>query len=65
MALSKGDINLEDAIDIREIKNILSLPINCFKLKRNRKKKSKSRDVAKASYGQLERQLKSQQMARR
>ena len=36
MALSKGDINLEDAIDIREIKN-LKLANQLLKLKRKQK----------------------------
>jgi hypothetical protein len=36
MALSKGDINLEDAIDIREIKN-LKLANQLLKMKRVKK----------------------------
>jgi hypothetical protein len=36
MALSKGDINLEDAIDIREIKNI-KLANQLLKMKRIKK----------------------------
>ena len=41
MALSKGDINLEDAIDIREIKN-LKLANQLLKVKRKSKARTRS-----------------------
>ena len=54
MALSKGDINLEDAIDIREIKN-LKLANQLLKLKRKQeRRRARADDVAKASYGNRE-----------
>ena len=54
MALSKGDINLEDAIDIREHKN-LKLANQLLKLKRTQKaRKARADDVAEASYGNRE-----------
>ena len=62
MALSKGDINLEDAIDIREIKN-LKLANQLLKVKRiskqDRDEKMKMQQQAMVS----QQQLKSQEMA--
>jgi hypothetical protein len=62
MALSKGDINLEDAIDIREIKNI-KLANQLLKMKRlkkmDREEKMKMQEQAMVS----QQNLQSQQMA--
>ena len=62
MALSKGDINLEDAIDIREIKNI-KLANQLLKMKRigkqDREEKMKMQQQAMVS----QQQLQSQQLA--
>ena len=62
MALSKGDINLEDAIDIREIKNI-KLANQLLKMKRvkknDREEKMKMQQQAMIS----QQQLQSQQLA--
>lgn len=62
MALSKGDINLEDAIDIREIKNI-KLANQLLKMKRvkkqDREEKMKMQQQAIIS----QQQLQSQQLA--
>ena len=50
MALSKGDINLEDAIDIREIKN-LKLANQLLKVKRKAKQEQDQQmRNAEASY---------------
>jgi len=62
MALSKGDINLEDAIDIREIRN-LKLANQLLKLKRV---KTQERDEKMAMQKQAmisQQQLKSQELA--
>ena len=62
MALSKGDINLEDAIDIREMRNI-KLANQLLKLKR-KAKQDREEKIAKQQQemqGQLQQQ--SQQMA--
>ena len=62
MALSKGDINLEDAIDIRELKNI-KLANQLLKLKRVTKEEQTMQAEAtkQAMQGQI--QMQSQQMA--
>lgn len=62
MALSKGDINLEDAIDIREIKNI-KLANQLLKLKRVKKQEmeQKMKMQEQAMVGQT--QAQAQQMA--
>ena len=62
MALSKGDINLEDAIDIREIRNI-KLANQLLKMKRI--KKQEREEQAKAQQQKLigDQQMQSQQMA--
>ena len=53
MALSKGDINLEDAIDIREIRN-LKLANQLLKVKRKAKQEARStKRNAKASNDNL------------
>ena len=62
MALSKGDINLEDAIDIREIKNI-KLANQLLKLKRKQKQDREERLAMQKQAMQAEQQMKSQQMA--
>tara|TARA_R110000823_G_scaffold309894_1_gene434488 strand:- start:187 stop:2226 length:2040 start_codon:yes stop_codon:yes gene_type:complete len=62
MALSKGDINLEDAIDIREIKN-LKLANQLLKVKRKSKQEQdEKREMQKQSM-MAQQQLKSQEMA--
>jgi hypothetical protein len=62
MALSKGDINLEDAIDIRELKNI-KLANQLLKVKRakNAEREEKMQMQKQAMIAQQ--QLQSQQMA--
>ena len=62
MALSKGDINLEDAIDIRELKNI-KLANQLLKVKRvkNAEREEKMQMQKQAMVSQQ--QLQSQQMA--
>jgi hypothetical protein len=62
VALSKGDINLEDAIDIREVKNI-KLANQLLKLKRIRKKKEDQQFAREQQMLQSETQLQSQQLA--
>lgn len=62
MALSKGDINLEDAIDIREIRNI-KLANQLLKLKRIKKQKADEQFQREQQMLQSETQLQSQQMA--
>lgn len=62
MALSKGDINLEDAIDIREIKN-LKLANQLLKVKRMKKQEREEKMMMQKQAMQAEQQLKSQQMA--
>jgi hypothetical protein len=62
MALSQGDINLEDAIDIREIKN-LKLANQLLKVKRKSKQEQdEKREMQKQSM-MAQQQLKSQEMA--
>jgi len=62
MALSKGDINLEDAIDIREIKN-LKLANQLLKLKRKTKQERDEKMAMQKQAMQAQQQLKSQEMA--
>jgi hypothetical protein len=62
MALSKGDINLEDAIDIREIKNI-KLANQLLKLKRQRKQEREDSMIMKRDAMVAQQQLQSQQIA--
>ena len=62
MALSKGDINLEDAIDIREIKN-LKLANQLLKVKRMRKEEREEKMLMQKQAMQAQQQLKSQEMA--
>ena len=66
MALSKGDINLEDAIDIREIRN-LKLANQLLKMKRiakqDRTEQMQMQQQAMASQQQLKSQEMAQQMA--
>ena len=62
MALSKGDINLEDAIDIREIRNI-KLANQLLKVKRVKKQDDKDKmDMQKQSMV-AQQQMQIQQMA--
>jgi hypothetical protein len=62
MALSKGDINLEDAIDIREIKNI-KLANQLLKLKRVKKQDREERMEMQKQAMIAQQQLKSQELA--
>jgi hypothetical protein len=62
MALSKGDINLEDAIDIREVKNI-KLANQLLKLKRVRKIQADQAFAREQQMIQSETQMQIQQMA--
>jgi hypothetical protein len=62
MALSKGDINLEDAIDIREIKNI-KVANQLLKLKRKTKQDREEKMAMQAQAMQSQTQMQSQQMA--
>ena len=62
MALSKGDINLEDAIDIREIKNI-KLANQLLKMKRIKKEEQQQQYEMQKQQMISEQQLTSQQMA--
>ena len=62
MALSKGDINLEDAIDIREIKN-LKLANQLLKVKRKAKQEREQKMAATQQAITAQQQLQSQQMA--
>jgi hypothetical protein len=62
MALSKGDINLEDAIDIREIKN-LKLANQLLKQKRKRKEDREEKMKMQQQAIQAQQQMQSQQMA--
>jgi hypothetical protein len=61
MALSKNDINLEDAIDIREIKNI-KLANQLLKLKRKEKAASDQEQAQMMQEMQSQAQLQAQQM---
>ena len=62
MALSKGDINLEDAIDIREIKN-LKLANQLLKMKRVKKQERQEQMEMQKQAMMAQQQLKSQEMA--
>ena len=62
MALSKGDINLEDAIDIREIKN-LKLANQLLKLKRTQKQDREEQMEMQKQAMISQQQLKSQELA--
>ena len=62
MALSKGDINLEDAIDIREIKN-LKLANQLLKMKRIKKQDREERMQMQQQAMISQQQLKSQELA--
>lgn len=62
MALSKGDINLEDAIDIREIKN-LKLANQLLKMKRVKKEEREEKMVMQKQAILAQQQFKSQEMA--
>ena len=62
MALSKGDINLEDAIDIREIKN-LKLANQLLKMKRIKKQERQEQMEMQKQAMMSQQQLKSQEMA--
>lgn len=62
MALSKGDINLEDAIDIREIKNI-KLANQLLKMKRIAKQEREERLQMENQAMMSQQQLQSQQLA--
>ena len=62
IALSKGDINLEDAIDIREIKN-LKLANQLLKLKRVKKQEREEQMEMQKQQMTAQMQMQSQQMA--
>jgi len=62
MALSKGDINLEDAIDIRELKNI-KLANQLLKVKRVKKQEREEKMEMQKQAMMAQQQLQSQQMA--
>lgn len=62
MALSKGDINLEDAIDIRELKN-LKLANQLLKVKRVKNMERMEQMAMQKQAMQAQQQLQSQQMA--
>jgi len=62
MALSKQDINLEDAIDIREIKNI-KLANQLLKLKRKQKQDREEKMAMQKQAMTAQQNLKSQEMA--
>ena len=62
MALSKGDINLEDAIDIREIKNI-KLANQLLKVKRSAKQEREEKMQMQQQAMQAQIQQQSQQIA--
>lgn len=62
MALSKGDINLEDAIDIREVRN-LKLANQILKLKRKKKQENDQKNQMMQAQQQSEINMQSQQMA--
>jgi hypothetical protein len=62
MALQKGDINLEDAIDIREIKN-LKLANQLLKMKRIKKQDREEQMEMQKQAMQAQQNLKSQEMA--
>ena len=62
MALSKQDINLEDAIDIRELKNI-KLANQLLKLKRKQKEEKQQQMEMQKQQQQAQINMQSQQMA--
>ncbi len=62
IALSKGDINLEDAIDIREIKNI-KLANQLLKLKRTKNQEREEKMEMQKQAIISQQQLKSQELA--
>ena len=62
MALSKGDINLEDAIDIREIRN-LKLANQLLKMKRIKKQDREEQMKMQQQAMVAQQQLKSQEMS--
>jgi len=62
MALSKQDINLEDAIDIREVRNI-KLANQLLKFKRKKKQEADQQQAMQMQQMQAQTQLQSQQMA--
>tara|TARA_R100000655_G_scaffold108427_6_gene160342 strand:- start:142 stop:2586 length:2445 start_codon:yes stop_codon:yes gene_type:complete len=62
MALSKGDISLEDAIDVREVKNI-KVANQLLKLKRKKKQQREQEQKAREQQMQAQTQFQSQQMA--
>jgi hypothetical protein len=62
IALSKGDINLEDAIDIREIKN-LKLANQLLKLKRVKKQEYQEKMTMQQQAMMAQQQMQSQEMA--
>jgi hypothetical protein len=62
MALSKGDINLEDAIDIRELKN-LKLANQLLKVKRVRTQEKREQMEMQKQAMVSQQQLKSQELA--
>jgi len=62
MALSKQDINLEDAIDIREIKN-LKLANQLLKVKRKSKQEANEKSQIQKQAMISQQQLKAQEMA--
>lgn len=62
MALSKGDINLEDAIDIREVKN-LKLANQILKLKRKKKQEMDQKNQMMQAQQQADINMQSQQIA--
>lgn len=62
MALSKGDINLEDAIDIRELKNI-KLANQLLKMKRIKKQDREEKMAMQKQAMIAQQQLQSQELA--
>ena len=62
MALSKQDINLEDAIDIREVRNI-KLANQLLKFKRKKKQEADQQQQMQMQQMQSQTQMQSQQMA--
>ena len=62
MALAKGDINLEDAIDIREIRN-LKLANQLLKMKRIKTQEREEKMAMQKQAMIAQQQLKSQEMA--
>ncbi len=62
IALQKGDINLEDAIDIRELKNI-KLANQLLKLKRVKKQEREEKMMMQKQAITAQQQMKSQEMA--